>query len=111
MKQLKTCNGSFIYKSIEGESWKITDYKHFKTVNILIWVEHFLAAQGIMKQKKNTHELRWFSPLELECYCYVEINILWSSYPQLIMSDPSAMSQQSDKGGGHIYSGVIGILN
>lgn len=31
--------------------------------------------------------------------------------PQLIMSDPSSMSQQSDKGGGHIYSGVNGILN
>lgn len=54
VKQLKTCNGSFVYKSIELESWKITDYKNFKIVNILIWVEHFLAAQGIMKQKKKS---------------------------------------------------------
>lgn len=28
VKQLKTCNGSFVYKSIELESWKITDYKN-----------------------------------------------------------------------------------
>lgn len=31
--------------------------------------------------------------------------------PQLIMSDLSAMSQQNAIGGGHIYNGVVGILN